>query len=31
MANLFIAMIQAMGVDVMEFGDDGTRPLANLG
>lgn len=31
MANLFISMIQAMGVDVMEFGDDGTRPLGNLG
>jgi hypothetical protein len=30
-SNLFISMLRAAGVTVMEFGDDGTRPIANLG
>ena len=30
MANLFIAMLQAIGVDVDTFGDDGTGPLGQL-
>ncbi len=30
MANLFISMLQSFGVEVENFGDDGTRPLGNL-
>jgi hypothetical protein len=30
-ANLFVAMLRAVGADVMNFGLEGTRPLANLG
>ncbi len=29
-ANLFISMLQSVGVDVDSLGDDGTGPLANL-
>lgn len=30
MANLFISILHAMGVEATTFGDDGTGPLANL-
>jgi hypothetical protein len=31
LANLFIAMLQKLGVNVATFGDNGTGPLGNLG
>lgn len=30
MANLFISLLQGVGVEISTFGDDGTGPLANL-
>lgn len=31
LSNLYIAMLQGLGVDIDTFGDDGTGPIGNLG